>query len=238
MQAVEGGSDYNIAPSNFSIPGLKGTSYYYSVYATSTTAMEGGYTGKVKKVTDDDIQGAKDVLTGKTTNDALSALKSQISSDYILPDSAVISNVTNASTQTKSGAIAENFNYQVTVKASALAFKKSDLEQFARNYIVSKIPDGKTMLENSFKTTYSVSVIDVSGGKATVNLDFSAGVYQNVDRNSVALSLLGENAKQIKETINNSLGDNVSKTNVSFWPFWVSSAPKNQKAVNIGLKFQ
>ena len=66
VQAVEGGTDYNIAPSNFSVPGLKGTAYYYSIYATSTAAMTGGYTGKVKKVTDDDIQGAKDVLTKKT----------------------------------------------------------------------------------------------------------------------------------------------------------------------------
>ena len=59
VQAVESGDGYNIAPSNFSIPGLKGTPSYYSIYATSTDAMSGGYTGKVKKVTDDDIQQAQ-----------------------------------------------------------------------------------------------------------------------------------------------------------------------------------
>lgn len=238
VQAVEGGSDYNIAPANFSVPGLKGTSYYYSIYATSTSAMTGGYTGKVKKVTADDIQGAKDVLTKKTTSDALSALKSQISSDYILLDNAVLSDVTNASTQTKSGTIAEDFNYQVTVTASALAFKKSDLDQFAKNYIISQIPDGKTLLDNSFKMDYSASRVDVSGGKITLNLDFSSGVYQSIDKNSLSLSLLGENASQINETINNSLVDQVSKIKINFWPFWVTSVPNSQKAVNIELKFQ
>lgn len=237
IQAVEGGPAYNIAPSNFSVPGLKGTPYYYSVYATSSGPMSGGYSGKVKKVTDDDIQGAKDVLTKKTTADAMSALKNQIPSDYVLPDNATLSNVTDSSTQTKSGAIAEDFNYQVTVKASALAFKKSDLDQFAKNYIVSQIPDGKTLLDNSFKTDYSATLVDVSGGKATLSLNFSAGVYQNIDKNSMALSFLGENANQIKETINNSLGDQASRVNIKFWPFWVSSAPNNQKAVNIELKF-
>jgi flagellar basal body-associated protein FliL len=238
VQAVEGGTDYNIAPANFSIPGLKGTSYYYSINATSTSAMTGGYSGKVHKVTDDDIQGAKDVLTQKTTSDAVSALKSQISSDYILLDNAVSSDVTSASTQTKSGTVAEDFNYQVAVTASALAFKKSDLDQFAKNYIISQMPDGKTMLDSSFNIDYSASTVDVSGGKATLNLDFSSGIYQNIDKNSIGLSLLGENANQITETINNSLGDQVSKVKINFWPFWVSSAPNSQKAINIQLKFQ
>ncbi|MCX6718659.1 MAG: hypothetical protein NTY81_03630 [Candidatus Staskawiczbacteria bacterium] len=238
IQAVEGGSDYNIAPASFSIPGLKGTSYYYSVYATSTSAMAGGYTGKVKKVTDDDIQGAKDVLTGKTTSDAMSAVKSQISADYVLLDNAILSNVTSASTQTKSGAVADNFTYQATVQASAVAFKKSDIDQFAKNYIISQMPNGKTLLDNTFKNNYSASSVDVSGGKATIDLDCSSGVYQNIDKNSVALSLIGENAGQINNTLNNSLGDQISKVKINFWPFWVVSAPNNQKAINIELKFQ
>jgi hypothetical protein len=54
----------------------------------------------------------------------------------------------------------------------------------------------------------------------------------------MTLSMLGENNDQIKQTINNSLGEQVSKIKINFWPFWVSSAPKSQKAVNIELKFQ
>ena len=238
VQAVEGGDSYNIAPSNFSVPGLKGTSYYYAVYATSTSAMAGGYSGKVKKVTDDDIQGAKDVLTKKTTSDATSALKGQISEDYILLDNAILSNATNASTQTKSGAVVENFNYQVTVTASAVAFKKSDLDQFARSYIISQMSEGKTLLDDDLKVSYSANKIDVSGGKATLNLDFSSGIYQNIDKNSITLSTFGKNVNQIKEIINNRLGDQVSNTQVKFWPFWVVSAPSNQKVISIELKFQ
>jgi len=238
VQATEAGSSYNIAASNFSVPGLKGTSYYYSVYGASTTAMTGGYTGKVKKVTDDDIQEAKEVLTKKVTSDAMSDLKSQISSDYILLDNAALSNVTDSSTETKTGAIVDNFTYKVTVQASAVAFKKADIDQFSKNYIISQIPEGKTLLDNTFKNNYSASVVDVSGGKATINLECSSGVYQNIDKNSVALSLLGENESQINETLNNRLGDQVSKIKVKFWPFWVSSAPNNQKAINVDLKFE
>jgi len=238
VQAVEGGSDYNIAPSNFSIPGLKGTAYYYSIYAVSTSAMTGGYSGKVKKVTDDDIQGAKEVLTKKTTDDAIANLKAQISSDYILLNNAVLSKVTSASTQTKSGTVVENFNYNVAVTASALAFKKSDLDKYVRSYIISQMPEGKTLLDSNLKIDYSASTVDVSGGKAVLNLDFSSGVYKNIDKNSLSLSMLGENADQMRVTIANSLEDQVSNTKISFWPFWVTSAPNSQKAVNIELEFQ
>jgi hypothetical protein len=237
VQAVESGDSYNVAPSNFSVPGLKGTPSYYCVSATSTSAMTGGHIGKVKQVTSDDIQGAKDVLTKKTTDDAMSSLKSQISADYVLLDNAVLSNVTDASTQTKSGSIAEDFNYRVTVQASALAFKKADLEKFAKDYIISQVPQGETLLDNSFKIDYSASTVDISGGKATLNLNFSSGAYQNVDKNSLTLSLIGENSNQIKETINSALGDRAPKVQISFWPFWVKAAPNSQNAVNIKLKF-
>jgi hypothetical protein len=237
VQAVEGGDSYNIAPSSFSVPGLKGTAYYYSINGTSTSAMTGGYTGKVKKVTEDDIQSAKDVLTKKTTEDAMAALKNQISSDYVLLDNATLSNVTDASTQTKSGTVTDNFKYQITVKASAVAFKKADIDEFAKSFIVSQMPVGKTLLEETFKANYSATTVDISGGKATIVLDCSSGIYQSIDKNSVALSIIGENADQIKTIIDKSLGDQVSQVKINFWPFWVTSAPNNQKAVNVELKF-
>jgi len=238
VQAVEGGTDYNIAPANFSVPGLKGTAYYYSIYAVSADVMSGGYSGKVKKVTADDIQQAEDTLTSQTTSDAIFSLKNQISSDYILLDNAMLSDVTDASTQTESGTVAENFNYQVSVTASALAFKKSDMEQFARNYVVSQIPEGKTLLDNSLAINYSASKIDISGGKATLNLDFSVGVYGAIDKNSLALSLLGKNLEQVQQTVDSTFGDRVSNTQTDLWPFWVRSVPKKQKAITIDLKFQ
>jgi hypothetical protein len=238
IQAVEGGESYNIAPSSFIVPGLKGTAYYYSISAESSKAMAGGYSGKVKKVTDDDILSAKDVLTKKTTDDAIAELKGQIPAEYVLLENAIFSNVASASTQTKVGTTAENFTYQAVVKATALAFKKSDLEQFAKKYIISQLPDGKILLDDSFKINYSASKVDISGGKATLDLDFSSGVYQSIDKNSLTLSIIGENAGQINEAINNRLGNNVSKIKVNFWPFWVNSAPSNQGRVNVELKFQ
>jgi hypothetical protein len=237
IQAVEGGESYNIAPSAFIVPGLKGTAYYYSISAESSKAMTGGYAGKVKKVTDDDISEAKDVLTKKIKDDSITELKGKIPAEYVLLDNAILWSTSSASTQTKSGTVADNFSYSATIKASALAFKKSDLDQFAKEYIISQLPTGKALQDDSYKIDYSASTVDVSGGKVTLNLSFSSGIYQSIDKNSTTLTLLGKNSSQINETINGSMGSSISKIKINFWPFWVTSAPNSQKAVNVELKF-
>ena len=99
------------------------------------------------------------------------------------------------------------------------------------------MPDGKTLLENSFVVNYSASKVDISGGKVILNLDFSAGTYQAVDKNSLSLLLIGKNVNQVNETINSNFGGQVSKTETNLWPFWVTSVPNSQKAINIELKF-
>src|SRR3989344_297800 len=65
VQATESGEDYNIKPAKFSVPKLVGTSYYYSIYAQSSEVMTGGFSSEIKKVTEDDIQTAKNSLTKK-----------------------------------------------------------------------------------------------------------------------------------------------------------------------------
>ena len=237
VQAVEGGEGYNIAPSTFSVPGLKGTAYYYSISAESTKDMSGGYAGKIRKVTDDDIQGAKDAMVKKVSDQAKEELKSQIPQGYILIDDAISTKTSDASTATKSGTVAENFTYQATVKASGLAFKKSDLDQFAKDYIVSQMPEGQAMLDSSFKIDYSIESVDISGGKMVLNLTFSSSIYKNVDKNSLAVSLMGKSAGQMSEILKANMGDGLSDVKVKLWPFWVSKSPNSQKNVNIELKF-
>lgn len=237
VQAVEGGESYNISSSNFSIPGLKGTAYYYTVYGESDGTMTGGYDGKIKKVTDEDIQQAKENIIKKLTSEAITEIEKQISSDYILLENAVSSDVIKSETQTKSGTVIENFDYEAEIKAKALIFKKSDIEEFSKKYIISQTPSGKTLLDTSIKTDYSVASLDVSGGKASLNIEFSGGIFQTIDRNSASLSLTGKTPDQINEIMKNRMGDQLSKVEVNLWPFWVSKAPKNQKRVNVILNF-
>lgn len=238
VEAAEGGESYNIKPANFSVPKFVGTVYYYCIYAQSKEQMSGGFAGAVKKVTEDDIQSAKDALADKLSADIESSLKSKISSDYILIDNAISSQILSGSSDTKAGVIIDKFNYSAKARVSSLVFKGSDLDKFAKDYIISKIPESKNLLEESFNITYTTEVVDIEGGKITLNIEFSAKIYPDIDKNSLTYLLRRKTGEQINETINSSLGDKVSKVKVNFWPFWVMKSPKNQKAIDVELKFE
>jgi hypothetical protein len=237
VEAAEGGEGYNIGPANFSVPKLSGTTYYYSVYAVSTEAMNGGYTGDVKKVTDEDITNAKDDLVKKISAKALEDLKNQLGEEYILLDDAISYTTVNSESNTKAGTVVDKFTYTGTVKATGLAFKKSYLDEFVKGYIVSQMSADSTILDGSYKIEYTLKTIDIDSGIMKIDVDFSAGVYKTINKNSLSILLTGKNSSQISEIVNSNLEESVSRVNIDFWPFWVKKSPKSQKGVNIELKF-
>jgi hypothetical protein len=237
VKAVEGGENFNIGPANFSIPKLSGTNYYYSIYGVSTEAMSGGYTGDVKKITEDDIINAKDSLVDKVSGKALEDLKSKIGEGYVLLDDAVSYTTTSAESDTKAGTVTDKFNYTVNVKAEALAFKKSDLDEFVKDYVVSQMSEANSILDNSTKVEYTLKTIDRDKGIMKIDVNFSSGVYKTINKNSLSMLLTSKNSSQITDIVNSNLTDSVSRVKVNFWPFWVTKSPKGQKGINIELKF-
>ncbi len=247
VQAAETGSAYNIGPSNFSLPKLAGTPYYYSIFASSSSSMSGGFEKNIKLVTDDDIQNAKDTLVKKLSNDTTAVLKSKISSDQVLLDNAVATNIVDALSSVKSGAVADKFTYQVKVKATALVFKKQDLEKLAKDYIISQAQlaspgeaggNSKIILDKSFSINYTPDLLDIQGGKITLNSNFSAKIYQAIDKDNLTSLLFHKTQDEIINTINSNIGDSISQAKVNFWPFWTKRAPGDGKKVKINLNFE
>ncbi|HQK63817.1 MAG TPA: hypothetical protein PLF16_01555 [Candidatus Staskawiczbacteria bacterium] len=237
VAAFEGGDAYNIGPSNFSVPGLNGTNSYYSTYAVSTEAMKGGYTGEIKKVTQANIDDANDELVKELSDAAFGDLKDQLGSEYIVLDDAVSYDEDGGAADKKVGETVNSFKYTITVKASAVAFKKSDLDRICKDYIISKMGTDKTILDSSFASDYSFDDADVADGNVSISVNFSSGVYKTINKNSMALSLMGKSADEITEAVNANLADSSARVNVKFWPFWVKTAPQSQKAIKIELKF-
>lgn len=237
VQAAEAGEDYNIKPAKFSVPKLAGTSYFYSIYAESSKSMTGGFSSEIKKVTEDDIQKAKDTLTKKLLDDTREALKNKISTDYILLDNVIFAEITESSSAVKAEAVVDKFNYQAKAKATALVFKKSDLESFIKEYINSNMSDPKTFLEDSLSISYSPETIDIKEGKIVLDLDFSVKTYQTIDKNDLISLFREKSAEEIKETINSRMGDNASQIKINLWPFWTTKAPKDKNKIKVDLKF-
>jgi hypothetical protein len=238
VQAEDSGTDYNIGPSKFSIPKLNGTPYYYSIYGQSTSAMSGGYTGNVKKVTDDDIATAKDVVAKKILQDAKDALKAKVGSGDVLLDGAYTTVISESKSNVKAGVIADTFNQSAKIKISALVFKKQDLEIVLKNNILSQLSSDKSFLENSLQTTYNLASADIKNGKLVLDLQSSATTYFVVNTDDL-MDLVGtRSSSQIKSTIDQLYPNRISEAKVNFWPFWVNRAPGNKNRIKIDLHLE
>ncbi|MDO8529835.1 MAG: hypothetical protein Q7S10_00265 [bacterium] len=238
VEAKEAGQEYNIGPSQFSIPKLSGSKYYYSISAESTSPMKGGHVGQVKKVTKDDIDAARETLTKKLLDQAEAALRSKLTENDILLDSAMLKNTVSFKASVTADTIAEKFSADAKVKVIALVFKKQDIETFAKDMISSELADDETYLPESVTMDYSFEVIDITGGSATIDLKVSAKSHKSIDINGLVNVVSMESAEQIKQSVNEVYGDGVVDVKTDFWPFWVKTAPKNKNRIHIELKFE
>ena len=238
VRSEEAGEDYNIGPSKFSAPKLYGTAYYYSIYAESSSPMSGGHTGTVKKITDDDIKQAKDALTKKVLQDAKDALKSKIGADDMLLDSAIESNVIETSSDKAAGVVADTFNEKVKVTVSALVFKKQDAEKLVRDNILSQLPKTNSLLDQTLHTDYASEIVDIKGGKLTLNSQSSVKTYYKIDTLELIDVLSMKSSDQIKEAIDQRYNNNISELKINFWPFWVHKSPDNKNRIKINVMFK
>jgi len=234
--AKEPGKDSNIEASKFSIPKLVGTNYYYSIYAESTNPMSGGILADVKKVTDFDLSNAKKELSEKVLLQAESELRKKISPDYVLFDNAITKNVTETFASVKSGALVDNFNYQVKVKAKAIAFKREYIESFSKKYI-NLSSNNQNILQSSFTLDFNPESVNINSGNLAMDVKSSCKIYNPIDQDDLLDLFKQKNATEIKDILFNRLPNQIEKLDIKFWPFWTKKAPNNIEKIDLKLKF-
>lgn len=88
VYADEAGSDYNIAPAEFTIPGFKDDPRFDKFYARSTADMAGGFVGQIKKVAETDKAEAIREMEEILKNRLIVKAKTQSPNNFILFDDA------------------------------------------------------------------------------------------------------------------------------------------------------
>ncbi len=245
IEAMEAGPDYNISPTKFSVPGLVGSAYYYSTWGESFGNMSGGTDLEMKRVFQADLDNAQTVLTEKLLREVDLSLRNNISSEFILLDNALAKEITDESCLAPVGAEMDFFIYEAEAKASALIFKKTDLERFAEEYILSRVSalspneifsGEKKLLSETLRIGYQVESIDLVDGQIILNLDFSGEVYPDIDKTVAQQAFSGKTLFEIETFLKNQT--QIIKSEVKFWPFWIEKAPNDTKKIKIELELE
>jgi hypothetical protein len=233
VMADQAGEDYNIAPTKFSIPGFLGTAKYTTFYGKSLEAMTGGFLGEGSQVTKEDIENAEKTLTEKALEEGKNSLKEKISEELYYSEEAVSFEVLESSSSIAAGSKAETFDYQVKVKMKTITFKKSDLEEFSKDLILSKYSDQKSIKDGSLSADWTLDSYDIQSGKMVLAINISAVVYAYIDQEGLLRALAGTNLVEAQELV--SAEEGVTKVQIKSWPFWSGNLPDDENKITFKL---
>ncbi|MFH1820460.1 MAG: hypothetical protein ABH805_00855 [Candidatus Nealsonbacteria bacterium] len=235
VEAGESGEEYNIGPATFSIPGFAGTPRYTDFYAKSFEPMTGGQKSNVTYVTAQDLESVESSFIERALVKNSQALINSITSpDYILVTGAVKGEIIEIDPLAQVGQEAETFSLRAKARSESLVFKKEAVEEFAKNYLLARIPSGQNLNESSFAITYSAKEVDMDQARIVLNVEILAETYPIIDEQKIKQAIIGQRPEQMTASLRTFF--EVKQFQVRLWPFWVTEAPLEVNRINVNLK--
>ena len=234
VEAMESGEEYNIGPSNFSIPGLVGSSYYYTIYGESDSAMKDGFKNEVKIVNTQEIENAKKNLEEALLNEAQNSLTESLPENFVLLPSAIFEQKIESSCSEKVGTQVSKFVCQGKIKVKYLAFNESFIKEISKKIILSKLSESDQAIEESLGVEYLNNRIDTNKEEMTIDIKILLDTYKNIDKQSLKSQILGKTQAEIKNIVFINFST-IEKIKVKFWPFWIRKTSSNLNKIKIKI---
>jgi hypothetical protein len=227
--AAEGGVQYNIGPSEFSVVAFKGSPRYFKYYGKSFQAMKGG--GEFPQVLKEDLERAEKELLDLANQKAKEILESKIGDGFSFSEDAIEVSVLEKNSSAKEGDEKEKFDFQIKAKIKTIIFSKEDLLNFAKDYLSSKIEQNKEIYLPSLKTDLKLEVKNFELGKANFQTKISGKVYSKLDALTMKKAIAGKKLEEAKSFLLNQ--KEISKAKIEIFPFWIKKIPDDIKRIEI-----
>ena len=212
------GTQYNIAPSAFSIPGLAGTPQYTYITAQSSEKFTGGTDSAVAQVTQDDLDNAKTSLTSIIQDQMKNELVKKLTDAQELIPETINITLSDITPNVAAGAAAETFIYKAKVHATAIMINKSDLDNFAKDLILNNVKSGYGVDPASLQVSQTFVKNDPVTGLTVMSLDAKENEYPKLDENALAQSLAGRSVAEARAILEDpKIAQPVS---IELRPFW------------------
>ncbi len=233
VEGAEPGDKFNIGPSSFTIPGFKGTAKYTGFYGESTQSMAGGVVGKVKVVSEEDIQGATDILAVELKKEAKKELEKKIPSDLKILEGTILEEIVESSSSVEANLPAERFTVKVRVAVKVLGFNENDAISLINDNLKEKVSENKSLIPDTIEFSYTIVDINLEKGIAKLACDVKEGVAWNVNVEKIRLALAGKNEIEVRQYLTSQ--PEIESARVIFWPFWVKKIPSKEDKIKITL---
>jgi len=231
--AAEAGEDYNIGPSNFSLPGLSGSASFTAIYAESTESMTGGSEREVSVVSKEDIEKAKDSLIEELTQKAVEDLLGRVPEGMVASKDSVVVEVIEADSLVEAGAEIDQFSVSVSLIATAHLFSQVELDTLIEGFLLKELQEGERISADKTQIRFEEIVMQKGETEVFLELGITAVAYQYVDPTELKIKLRRKSKDEAANIL--SSYDAFGRVEISLWPFWIGSIPGNVDRIKILL---
>lgn len=232
VYADAAGLEYNADLVDFTVPGLKGTPRFSTVYARSKTPMTGGFVGKEKVVKAEDLAKTKTELQKVLKEELWQEVQAEVPDDFVLFSSLLSYTFEDMPQGTGSG-------NSVTVNSRGnlygVMFKKADLAGYLT---LKKLNLSKSeLVEISSLDSLNISfagpppAVLLTLNEVNFKISGNTTVLWLTDEVALKADLLGKSKGEIPAILKNY--PTVASASVTVRPFWKSSLPSTGEKVSI-----
>ncbi len=227
VNADRPGSEYNIGPATFTVPGLAGSPKFNDFNAESSTPMTGGIIGPSRVITEEDFAKAQEALTERVREDILRSVKSQ-SSDLKILDSVAIEfepPVTNA----KANEAASELRMTIKGTADVVVFREADVMKLIENF-VSESGDFE-VLKKGLDINYLNPVPSQDNTSLTFDIRVTGKAASILDTGKITNEVAGMSEDEIRTYFKNI--DEIESARIVLSPFWVKKMPRDSGRIKV-----
>ncbi len=236
VTADQPGKEYNIGPSNFTIPGFKGSSKYAGFYAKSNSSMDGGSQEKVTVVSKEDLEEAEKEFTDQLGNELEESLKEQVPEGREIIKGGFKKEISEVSFNKEEGEQSDKFTGSVTVIVKALVFNQEDLRKIVDFNLNSKISQDRILVNQTQKINWpEEAIIDWEEEDASFVLGVKELIGYKIDVNKLKEDLAGLGEIEVREYLSHC--PEIQKSKITLWPFWVKKIPRQNDKINIEINY-
>lgn len=221
--ALRGGAEYN-TDSSTDFTGPNGTA--------GTGSAEGGTDDIIKVVAQSDIDSAKAKIATQDTTQVKQDLQNGLKAKGLMPVvGTFVAGEQQVKTSANPGDEAESVTVTSTVTYTMLGIKKTDLQQLITANVDSQIDKDKQKILDDGITTAQFTVRDATATSAVVGVKVKSVAGPDIDITALKKQIAGKKSGEITSSIGGLPG--VTKVQVTYSPFWVTTAPTNIDKITV-----
>lgn len=239
VEAVDIGDKFNVdSGTTFSVSGHSNSSSAY-MRAISSTAVTGGSSKEVKVVTAEDIERARGVLVGESTDKYKEELIAKFTGGEKVIDSSFV--IERGKTSSKPAVDKEAPDgkavLSMELKMSIHAVAKAELETFLKSYLESKIDDDQPQrIFDAGTDGATIGNFQEQDDTFTATINATGRIGPKIEEDVVKEDVRGLIYGEVQSLLESRSG--IKEVDVQFSYFWVRTVPEDTDKIKVEFKVE